>query len=75
MMKVRVLLFAALRERLGKSELECDVKPGESVSQLAERILGFNRNVLFAVNDQFADKEHVVSDGDTVAFIPPMAGG
>jgi len=28
-----------------------------------------------AVNEQFSDWSHLLRDGDTVVFIPPVAGG
>jgi molybdopterin synthase sulfur carrier subunit len=74
-MKVHILLFAALREKFGKSELDCDVIQGETVASVADRVLGLHANILFAVNDNFADESYVIQDGDTIAFIPPMAGG
>ncbi|MBR8646197.1 MoaD/ThiS family protein [[Brevibacterium] frigoritolerans] len=31
--------------------------------------------VMTAVNEEFADDDTILSDGDTVAFIPPVSGG
>jgi molybdopterin converting factor small subunit len=32
-------------------------------------------SVKVAINDEFADWQHKLQDGDTVVFIPPVAGG
>jgi molybdopterin converting factor small subunit len=28
-----------------------------------------------AVNERFSDWQHALADGDTVVFVPPVAGG
>lgn len=74
-MKVRLLFFAALRERMGQSELDYEALDGETVSALAERLFGFERSLLFAVNREYVPREYSLRDGDEVAFIPPISGG
>lgn len=74
-MKARILLFAALREKLNASELEIDFAEGQTVSDLARKLLGSDRNIMFAINDELCDAGTKPADGDSVAFIPPMAGG
>lgn len=81
-MKVRVLFFAILRERLKRDEEELEVDKGETVSQLADRILsplfteGISLNsILFAVNNEYVSKDYSLKPGDELALIPPVAGG
>ena len=74
-MAVRVRLFAGLRERAGWSERElegvarvADVWPALELGDEPE-------GLLYAVNRQYAEREHPVADGDEVALIPPVSGG
>lgn len=74
-MKIRVLYFAAVRERMAKSEDIIEVSAGETPSSMARRLIGSDATLLFAVNDELVAKDHALADGDQLAFIPPMAGG
>ena len=80
--KVRVRLFALLRERAGCSALEVDLPPQATVSALLDEIARqypqvspHLRNVLVAVNQEYVDREHPLGEGDEVALIPPVSGG
>ena len=77
-MKVRVLLFASIREKLGKSELVLDLPVPCPVSALQEQ-LGIEKalwsSLAFAVNETYAPANTPLKDGDEVALIPPVAGG
>lgn len=35
----------------------------------------FQKNILSAVNQTMAQDEHILNDGDEVAFFPPVTGG
>ena len=81
-MKVRVRLFAALRELTGKDEVELELPPGTTVSalwdQLVEddgRLKQFSRSISFAVNHDFVPRETRLEAEDEVAFLPPVSGG
>lgn len=74
-MKIRVLYFAALRERMNASEATVELDAPQSVAITAQDLLGFTDCVAFAVNDELVGSGHILSDGDTLALIPPMAGG
>lgn len=81
-MRVTVKLFGSLRESLGEKELALDVPDGTQVSALrdllAERHPLFERlgpRIAVSVNLEVAALEHELSEGDEVAFLPPVAGG
>jgi len=79
-MKVRVLLFAALRERTGKGELFLDVPSGTTVGGLRKEVERDYPSissvpVALAVNRQHANSEALLKDGDEVALLPPVSGG
>lgn len=81
-MKVRILLFARLRDLLGTDSVELDSPDIESVGD-AYRILrarhpeleAFSRSLLVAVNQEFADWDTPVVEGDELALFPPVSGG
>ncbi len=83
---MRILYFAWLRERIGTGEEEVAV-PAEvnTVGTLVAWMRGrgpayhaafaVGNTVRCAVNQEFADPDAVVRDGDEVAFFPPVTGG
>ncbi len=84
-MRVEILLFASLRDELGGTST-VDVpesRPGETtVGVLREAFLAscpsatrLGKRILVAVNEKFARDVDAVRPGDTVAFLPPVAGG
>jgi len=75
-MSIQVKFFASLRETIGISETKVDSAStaGEIwdiTTKSAERPL----NVLVAINLEYAQYDSQVSDGDEVAFFPPVTGG
>jgi molybdopterin converting factor subunit 1 len=81
-LKVRVRLFAALREIVGQDEVEVDLDPGTTVNALWENLVAKNqrlspyaKSINFAVNHDFVARETELSPGDEVAFLPPVSGG
>jgi molybdopterin converting factor subunit 1 len=81
-MRVKVQLFARLRELAGCSQCECDVPVGSSVDDVWRALaarhpeLGpFAGAVSCAVNTDFARMSATVHDGDEIAFLPPVSGG
>lgn len=74
-MHVSVKLFAGLRERAGWSEREV-----EAVNRVADVWPALDlgdepAGLLYAVNKEYADRDHPLADGDEVALIPPVSGG
>jgi molybdopterin synthase catalytic subunit/molybdopterin converting factor small subunit len=74
-MRVKVWLFAGLRERAGAAERELD-----GVTRVSEvwSALGLGDEpdgLLYAVNRRYAEREQELADGDEVALIPPVSGG
>lgn len=78
-MHVRLRFFASLRERLGEGE-ERAVRPGTTAGALLEALLSERPEIgrvriRIAVNERYVEAEHVLADGDEVAFFPPVSGG
>src|SRR5947209_17124783 len=76
-MEVRVLLFAALRERAGHGEVEVTVGEGARVRDVLEQLGGLtgDTRVVVAVNREYAHEDVVLQPGDELALIPPVSGG
>jgi MoaE-MoaD fusion protein len=75
--KIRVRLFAALRERAGWSQTELDLADGAVVGDVwAELGLGDEPpGIAYARNREYADRDAPLGAGDEVAVIPPVSGG
>lgn len=74
----KVMFFAHLRDAVGEESVSLDFT-GKTIAEakviLSEQY-GVNLDtVMAAVNEEFASDEDVLSDGDVVAFIPPVSGG
>ena len=74
-MRVKVKLFAGLREKAGWPERELDgVTNVEDVWQALD--LGAEPpGLLYAVNKEYAHRDRRLAEGDEVALIPPVSGG
>jgi MoaE-MoaD fusion protein len=74
-MGVKVKLFAGLRERAGWSERDFDgithVEDVWAALSLGPEPAG----LLYAVNREYVERGHELSEGDEVAVIPPVSGG
>jgi len=75
--KVRVKLFAALREQAGTRERELELADGAGVGDVWGALgLGAEpRGLVYAVNRSYVERETQLRDGDEVAVIPPVSGG
>jgi molybdopterin synthase sulfur carrier subunit len=78
-MRVRLRFFAALRERMGPRG-ERFVADGTTVGVLWRALVRERPDlaatrVRFAVNQTYVEPGHALSDGDEVAFFPPVSGG
>ena len=77
-MKVRVLLFAGLREKTGQSEIGLELADGSHVSDLKKKLSlqdSVWQSLAFAVNQAYSKADSILKDGDEVALIPPVSGG
>jgi molybdopterin converting factor subunit 1 len=78
-MRIKVRYFAALRERKGVSEAVVNAPVGVTVSAFYHTEFppsaSLQMTVMFAVNQCYVSADHVLQDGDEVAFVPPLGGG
>lgn len=77
-MSIKVRYFASLKESLGRSEDDLEFTGIVTVSDVWHRANAGKaapNHLLVAVNMEYVDWNSVVSDGDEVAFFPPVTGG
>ena len=80
-MTVKVLLFASYADTLGTNQLAFDLTSGATVSDVLGRVRSMPGadtlppEPLVAVNERYARRDQILSSGDEVAIIPPVAGG
>lgn len=79
-MNIKVRLFAQLRLAAGASELNLELPVG-STAAAAAQLLQLRHPALepagamVAVNAKYAEPSTVLEEGDTLALLPPVAGG
>jgi molybdopterin converting factor subunit 1 len=80
MKSVIVQYFAILRERTGRSEetIETDADTAADLYGELDKQYAFGLPagaIKVAINDDFAEWDAPLASGDSVVFIPPVAGG
>jgi molybdopterin converting factor small subunit len=80
MINVRIKYFAILREQRGIDEEIVStraINPIQLYLEIATKhkfTLAPDR-IRAAVNDEFVTQDYALVDGDSIVFLPPMAGG
>ncbi len=81
-MQVSVLIFGYLKETTGRAEATISMPEGKSVGDLLEAcatiwpgIEPYYDVIAVALNEEYAQRDAVLHDGDKVALIPPVSGG
>ena len=85
-LKVRILYFASIREKLGRDAEDIDLPPGvATIASLRTHLrtrggawadaLAEGKLLRAAVNQDMARPAAAIKAGDEVAFFPPVTGG
>ena len=81
---VKLLFFARIKEQLGKSEMTIDFVANQSLQALTQGLIEQNGvewqilldpETVLACNQLLVDSDHIASDGDVIAYFPPVTGG
>jgi len=79
MPQIRVEYFAILREHVGKNveELQTTATTAGALFDELDARYEFPEmaRMKVAINDEFSDWSATLTDGDSIVFIPPVAGG
>ena len=79
-MTVNVVYYAMFREAAGRGDEAVETESADAVALfdgLKEKydFAMCRSHVRLAVNDAFVDWDTPLNDGDSIVFIPPVAGG
>lgn len=81
-MRVKIRLFARLRDLAGSGELTREVSGPATVQTVWAALTTempalalYERTMSVAVNAEYSRMAAAVQDGDEVAFLPPVSGG
>ena len=81
-MRVKVQVFARLRDTIGQAEWWQDTPAPATVGDVWHAVTTrypgaatFTGSISAALNEEFATMHAAVNDGDAVAFLPPVSGG
>jgi MoaE-MoaD fusion protein len=81
-MRARVLFFGMLKEFVGRSADDAEFPEGtdlravfESYARRYPPLRDMARSIVMARNQEFAELSTKLTDGDEVAFLPPVSGG
>jgi len=81
-MRVRVLLFAILRDAAGAGEVRLELPDratagtaGEALLERFPALRPYLSRVAYAVNRTYCPAQTELHNGDEVALIPPVSGG
>ena len=81
-MRVRVRLFASLREAAGVPEVPLELPASATAEEAWRRLAGDfpalaprRASLAVSVNRRYSSFEAVLQDGDELVFIPPVSGG
>ena len=81
---ITVKFFASLKDIAEKEEEQIEVQNSISMDQLSDIIsktspkmadIIRDNKIMISVNQEMADADTVIHDGDEVAFLPPFSGG
>ncbi|WP_457640614.1 molybdopterin converting factor subunit 1 [Persephonella sp.] len=81
-MKVKVLYFSSLKDKLKISQETVEIKENSTVSDFITYLKNVHPeieknldSIMVAVNEEYTSQDHILKEGDVVALIPPVSGG
>lgn len=79
---IRILTFARVRELIGTTDYEVDLRDGASIADLFEMLVAqtpdlaqFRASIRFACNGEIVEADRKLTRGDEIALLPPVGGG
>lgn len=81
-MKIKIKLFATLKDLCGFEEKELTVLDGASIGEVIQKLTENNTNLLevqdkllYAINEKYCSSNTELNDKDILAIFPPVSGG
>ena len=82
MVRVQLLLFATVKDKVGQSRLSLELPEtaviADAKAALSRDFPGAARSIetaIAALNEEFSQPDAILRDGDTLALFPPVSGG
>ncbi len=79
---MKILLFAAARQRVGEGTVDLDIALPASIADLRSALIARYPDLTsliatsrWAIDESFVDQEATVRGNEEVALIPPVSGG
>jgi MoaE-MoaD fusion protein len=79
---VHVLFFGAARDAVGQDEIDFAITSPANATTARAQLLSrypalqrFGKSLLFAVNQEYAEQDREIRNGDELAIFPPVSGG
>lgn len=79
-MPIQVLFFGSTAAITGKRQTDVDLPEGATAGEVFEQLLAEYpllafRQLLFSINQQYANGDEIVRDGDELAIFTAVSGG
>ncbi|MEM6321383.1 MAG: molybdopterin converting factor subunit 1 [Bacteroidota bacterium] len=80
-MTLEIMAFGITKDIVGQTIFQLNVPSGSTVKELKETLVDKYpkieelKSLLIAVNEEYGDEMHVLSERDEIALIPPVSGG
>ncbi|MGB9431375.1 MAG: molybdopterin converting factor subunit 1 [Candidatus Acidiferrum sp.] len=81
-LRVKVLFFGPVREFTGIAEETIELPNGATLADLFDRyaarfprLATFRASLVASRNQEFASWDTLLTEDDTIAFLPPVSGG
>jgi|ETNmetMinimDraft_23_1059889.scaffolds.fasta_scaffold568804_1 molybdopterin converting factor subunit 1 len=82
MLKVTVLFFASYREQAKTTVTMVEVPEGSNLARVIDVVCESypnikcpSQNIVAAINEEYKKHSTIITQGDTIALIPPVSGG
>jgi molybdopterin converting factor subunit 1 len=82
MTRIKILLFATLRDYAGTKTIEMEIPIGTTIQELTDLLImkyppleRVKDSMMAAINREYAADGQVIPENAEIAFFPPVSGG
>ena len=77
-MVIVVKYFASISDAIGKASEKINIQSGITADDVwsdVSKDITYTGKVMVAVNHEYVDMSHLLTENDEIAFFPPVTGG